>query len=322
VYEAEAERLNRPQLARPRLEGAADGPVIWTLRVPAEYQANTAGDASPIGGAGIDVRRAEALWRISALLAEQGRDQPAGAEWQQLAAAQRRFYECCRHAAQGLAASAALMDGDALRRPEISARLELLQESNHDQASQLEELLRQNRELAQAHGFEELRARAERQARPGAEGGTAAPAFVLLPAPAGAEGERTGGLGGSTLPEVGTPLHWYGEAETAVPHVQLTQAQTGRVRRALAASLLLLVVLLVAWVVAQFPDVLSWVRAFWPEQIALLGCIGWQAVGLNAVVVFLILVGVCSRLIALGQAAVALVRRWKPAPAPESAPPA
>jgi hypothetical protein len=328
VYDEEAERLSRPLLARPRLEGAADGPVLWTVQVPVGYQASAAGDAEPLSAGGMDVRRAEALLRLSALLAEQGRD-PAGTDRLQLAGVQRRFYECCRWAAQELAEARTLLEED-LRRPPLTARLEQLHESNNTLAERLQKLLEQNRQLAQAHGFEELRARAERQARAGASPDSLAAGqpFALLP-PAAADADRAAGPPGGPLPERGTPLHWQGDADTAAPRVALTGFQSGQVKRALAGSLLLVVVLLVAWVVAQYPGVLGWVRAFWPEQMALLGCAGWQTLGLNLVVVFLILLGVCARLIALAQVAFALLRRWTvpptggtPVPPTEPGPPA
>jgi hypothetical protein len=146
----------------------------------------------------------------------------------------------------------------------------------------------------------------------------------MFPVPAGGDGERIAGPRGGTLPERGVPLHWQGDPETPAPRLRLTLAQAGQTRQALAASLLLLVLLVVAWVVAHFPGIFAWVRAFWPEQMALLGCIGWQTLGPNLVVVFLILLGVCARLVVLVQAALALLRRWRPAAAAtgEAGPPA
>src|SRR5207249_1493117 len=37
AFDPEAEPLDRPLLQRPRLHDAADGPVVWTVHVPAAY---------------------------------------------------------------------------------------------------------------------------------------------------------------------------------------------------------------------------------------------------------------------------------------------
>ena len=117
---------------------------------------------------------------------------------------------------------------------------------------------------------------------------------------------------GGTLPEQGVPLHWQGEAGTFALRLQLVMMQSGQAKRALAASLLLLVVLLVAWIVS-LPGGAGLGAGVRPEQMALLGLLGWQTLGLNLVVVFVILLGVCARLIALVQVGVSLLRRWRPA---------
>ncbi|HXG11796.1 MAG TPA: hypothetical protein VNK04_18720 [Gemmataceae bacterium] len=352
VFDPEAERLDQPRLDRPRLEGVTEGPSLWTVHVPAGYRVSLDPESrswmtgasktqpqppqpQPVSGAGLDVARAEAFFRLSAHLVGQGR----GAD-RQLAIAQRRFYEYCRYAEQGLASAQALLAA-ASGPGGLASPLEELHESNQEAARRLQELFRQNRELAQKHGFEDLRAGAERQARAPEPAGSHRPLAppepagshrplapppprTMFPVPAGGDGERIAGPRGGTLPERGVPLHWQGDPETPAPRLRLTLAQAGQTRQALAASLLLLVLLVVAWVVAHFPGIFAWVRAFWPEQMALLGCIGWQTLGPNLVVVFLILLGVCARLVVLVQAALALLRRWRPAAAAtgEAGPPA
>ena len=67
--------------------------------------------------------------------------------------------------------------------------------------------------------------------------------------------------------------------------------------------------LVVVWAVAQFPGVLAWVRAFWPEQVALLGCVGWQTYGPALALLFLIILGVTARLLFLGRRLLVLLHR-------------
>jgi hypothetical protein len=88
----------------------------------------------------------------------------------------------------------------------------------------------------------------------------------------------------------------------------LTTTRSQQIRRALAASVLLAVVLVAAWVLAQFPGIRAWLRLLWPEQIILLGCLLWQALGPHMLLAFLILLGVCARLLYLGQW---LLRRFR-----------
>ena len=65
--------------------------------------------------------------------------------------------------------------------------------------------------------------------------------------------------------------------------------------------MLLAVLLLAVWWLAHFPGVLAWVRAFWPEQLALLGCLGWQTYGPALPLLLLVAVGVSARLLFLGR---------------------
>lgn len=321
-FGSDIEKLDQPILARPRIEGAAEGPQLWTVHVPAEYQASgrpprpssSEQEAELISRAGMEVCRAEAFFSLSRLLVEQGRDRE-GAVRQQLAALQKRFYESSRYANQGLNAAKTLLREEEPNYSRLTSRLEQLDESNLDFLDKLKELQNQNRQLAQAHGFEDLRARAERQAQSGGppEPLTSLYPLAQVPDATGLEGSRLPGTRSGVLPAFGTPMHWQGDPDSALPRVHLTPLRTGQTKRAFAASLLLLVLLLVAWIVSYFPGVLSWVRAFWPEQMALLGCIGWQTLGFNLVVAFLILLGLSARLIVLLQGSLSLLRRWKPA---------
>jgi hypothetical protein len=60
--------------------------------------------------------------------------------------------------------------------------------------------------------------------------------------------------------------------------------------------------------------VLAWVRAFWPEQLALLGCLGWQTYGPAPPLILLVVFGVAARLLFLARRLAALLHR----PAPDA----
>jgi hypothetical protein len=61
--------------------------------------------------------------------------------------------------------------------------------------------------------------------------------------------------------------------------------------------------------------VVSWLRALWPEQVMLLGGLGWQTTGPNLLVLFVLLLGVCGRLVLLGRWVLTRLRRPAPAAA-------
>ena len=54
--------------------------------------------------------------------------------------------------------------------------------------------------------------------------------------------------------------------------------------------------------------------AFWPEQVALLGCLGWQTYGPALPLLLLVAVGVSARLLFLGRRLLAVLHRPPPDP--------
>jgi hypothetical protein len=269
-----------------------------------------------INSAGLAVQRVEAFYRLSALLAEQNRDGSGDAR--QLAVLQRRFYRACQVASRALAAANLLVNEKAL--PEsLLNHLKVFHESNQALAARLDELHQRNQELARTYGFEFVRAQAEQQAKqaafPAEFTDPTVPA-ARYPASFGLESEPTFAPGGSPLPERGVPLRWEGDGDASAPLLQFTPVRSGQTMGALAISGLLLLLLAAAWVTAQVPGTSVWVRAFWPEQMVLLGCFGWQIFGLNLIVIFLISLGTCARLILLGQGILTLSRRWRPITVP------
>jgi hypothetical protein len=281
--------LERPNLDRPRLVEADDGPALWTLYLPPGYRLTAEAGARDVGrgearSAALDLYRAEAQLRVSEALAERPRDP------RPLAAAQQRFYLYCKHAERalrsGAAAGAAGPGGRTL-------------------GSWLQELQSQNRESAARHGFESERAEAEKQAQKGE---------------ATAEGSPRPAAVGPSLPEEGTALSWEAGPGGAAPRPELASEQGRRVRAALASSGQWLGLLAAVWFLAWSPLLLGWARAFWPELLALAGVAGWSLAGPTFVVLFLVLLGVVGRLLLAGQW---LRRRLhRAAPRPSTAGPA
>jgi hypothetical protein len=131
----------------------------------------------------------------------------------------------------------------------------------------LEDLLEQNRQLAQTQQWEEVRAAAEEQARNPLPGGR---------------------------PESGLATYW--QASSGVPALRLwlTSAEAASLPQTVLASLGWLLLLSGMWALSSFPRVLTWVRFFWPEQLAGLGLICGQFHGLAYI---LVLLGIGSRLV-------------------------
>src|SRR5262249_32647692 len=91
TFDANRESLEQPNLERPRLEGVADGTVLWTVQVPDGYRLDRQeGEVQPAHPAGQDLRRAAAQIHLSEVLAEQARLATNGRAADQLLAAQER----------------------------------------------------------------------------------------------------------------------------------------------------------------------------------------------------------------------------------------
>jgi hypothetical protein len=284
-----------PRLHMPYLDGVDDGPTAWTVHVPAGYRPAPAGEtlgqprrtAVPASAAGLELRRAACHYQLSAILASKLRAGDS-AVLASLASAQRRFYNACRNAEQNLA----MLDvgGDA------GPDGQLLGEW-------VGTMREENRQLARQHGFESLRAEAERQAQIQSR---ALSAETDLSDRAPAEGAEAAGIAGRLgawpddfLPQRGTPLYWQGAAGAASPRLQLNPIHARSTQRALGLSVAWLILLTAIGIAARLPNVRAWFRLFWPEQVALLGCLIWQAFGPNILLLFLIVTGICGRVILL-----------------------
>jgi hypothetical protein len=87
--------------------------------------------------------------------------------------------------------------------------------------------------------------------------------------------------------EQGRPLYWQGLTPQATPLVRFIPEEAIRTRQAWTLSTLLFVLLFAMWILWR-----SFRIAAWPEQLALLGCIGFILVGMTWGLFFLLLPGV------------------------------
>ncbi len=112
----------------------------------------------------------------------------------------------------------------------------------------------------------------------------------------------------------GTPMSWQMPPGAEPPMFQLTSRASQRTRQALADSGQWLGGLLVVWILALLPFLLTRLRLFWPEQIALLGLLGWHVAGLTIIVLGLLLIAACGRVFLLIRSLRTLFRARRPQP--------
>ena len=292
AFDPADEPFDRPRLDRPRLPGVEEGPVVGTVHLPAGYAVSFAPHSERVtstGLAALELARAAQYRLAESLAGAAGPAQPAA-----LARTQRRFYQLCRYAE-----AARQLTGPA-GPAEFEDKLRALKDDNS--------------RLARDHGFDPLRERAEREVEEAAPPAPDAAGPDDLP-----DTGFTAGALGDPLPQRGVPLRWQSGPETGAPHLVLTPVREHQTRRAVAATLLLGLLLVVIWALAYFPAMLAWARAFWPEQVALLGCLGWQTYGPSLPLLLLIALGISARLFLLGRRMLVFLRRPEAEPSHRSA---
>src|SRR6185437_7649877 len=298
----DAEPLDRPNLAAPEVGEALNGPDRGTVLTPAGWEPAKSTLASRLGrGAtregALALYRAEAQLRISQELCKQKRDSGAAAA---LAAAQRRFALYCLHARHALNMGA---NRGGVTGPAGQTLAEWLQKLQGD-----------NRELAGQNGFEEVRAGdvEGKSLRPGEldlsiEDDDLA-RFTASSSATRKDSER--GEVGRLLSRRGTPISWQARSRMEPPILHLTSRASQHTRQALAASGQWLGVLVVIWVLSFLPFLLARLRLFWPEQIALLGIIGWHLAGPTLIVLLLLFAALCGRVFLLARGLRLLFRKY------------
>ncbi len=288
VFGPEREPVAMPNLEQPRLLDAANGDTVWTVHVPSGYRIlPEAGETATDSAAGQDLRRANAQLLLSGLLSGHAIGKTDDTLGQQLLSAQERFYRYCRYAEYQLDLQGSLGAGAV---------------NGQRLAAWLQQLHAENKQLARTNRFETIRAQAENRAK-------LPPAFRKLPSAQDDQSNLATITPGGLLAEQGMPSYWRAEGGTLAPRLQLIPVAVQAKQHALGFSGLLIVLLLLAWIVSYFPRVVSTVRSLWPEQLVLLGLLGWQLLELDLVPVFLVLLGICARLIYLGRWALVLLSR-------------
>ncbi|MGE3807009.1 MAG: hypothetical protein AB7K24_20285 [Gemmataceae bacterium] len=162
----------------------------------------------------------------------------------------------------------------------------------------VKQLRERNLELARTGNFQSIRERAEQQARL-----------------AGAQETRPARLGIAPLfGERGTPVYLSEASSDAAPRLTILSLQGQRTRRNFELTVLFLVLLGTLVGVGLFPAAVAWQRRLWPEQMIVLGCLGWLALGPGWLFVFLVVLGVCGRLMLILAGTWRLLQRLAPQP--------
>jgi hypothetical protein len=298
---ADGESLTRPRVQSPVIDqaGPREGVVLWTIRIPTGYESvlPPKENRAPLrvsSVAAFGLARAEAQYRLSQSLAEASQSgAPLSAD--AFRAAQQRFFSAIRHAEYERHLGSAVAADDSFAGQSFDEWLQDLQ--------------KKNRQLGQTFKVvEPLQAEGEKLARSGAP----------LPTDDPGDGPELAGvvmIGGPAdggLPVRGVALRWQGRPEVGSPDLTLVSASETTRWQSIELTFLLALVLLVAWVLSSRPTLRVWVQAFWPEQLALLGCLGWQILGTSPLPLALVVVGLSARLLSLVRRGVARLASSQP----------
>jgi len=297
-YPDDTEPFARPNLADPELAGVTFvGPSemirpVWIIQVPTGYRvAQHDRRVQPEAAANAFLRRAAAQLYLSGFLADRASEGADSLLEQQLLSAQESFYRYTSQAQLALARKAAPVAGGGTTN---SARLE--------------ELLTQNKQLAQGHHFERIRALAESQAT------------LFFRSPEAIAKDRANRSQGSDFfcqewVEQGTPSYWEAATSDGLPQIQLIALEVQQTQRAFGLTGLILVVFLIAWTLPHFPRLVAWMRALWPEELILCALLGMLVYHPNLGFWLIVLFGILARLIYTTAWGLALLHRRMPATA-------
>jgi hypothetical protein len=289
IFNEMDEGLDQPNLQQPRLLDIVPAPAEWTIYVPGGYRLTASPlEIVPTNVAGRELRRAEAQLALSRLLTERGLEPANERLSRQLLTAQERFYRFCRSAEYRLALPPALR-GDGAEEKRLAVQLQQLQKANQ--------------QLAQTRHLEKIQLRAESEAKK-AKSSLANPRR----SDEGTE-EENRNCQSVFLADQGIPTYWHAEADTRVPSLHLVAVAADRTRRASGLTGLLVVAVLLAWVISYFPRIVRGIHALWPEEMVLLGLLGWYWGHAEAVFGLLILAGLGARLCYMGHWALSWLNR-------------
>jgi hypothetical protein len=286
------EPIDVPFLAGPRLEGVAEGPVFWTVHVPAGYQtvrSELERDAEAASAAALNLWRAAVQLQVASRLIERARDDNEPAPAAALRSVRQRFKRLCRQVEYELAAPGVAARGTGPNGQSLPAWLA--------------ELRDQFRTLAAANPTELGKGEAADSPADGVESSaTPLSSFPFALAPF----------------ERGLPNYWQAPSGQSAPRVRLTAGAARETREAVTRSALLVVLLLAIWIVSYFFRAVAW-----PEQLVLLGCVGTVLFGspLGQLFVLVVAAGLIARLVLLARWARAAWRQRR-SPVVEAAKPA
>jgi hypothetical protein len=291
VFPDADESLDRPNLARPRL--VADGTkvtdfrTLWTVHVPAGYRIE--GEGRPGGhnqssnAAERDMRRADALGRLTSLLAEKRQAELAEPGYSgdlarpPLLTSQEWFLWYWQRSSYQLGPA-------AKNRPQVAVDSRRLADS-------LAALRRSNVELLKRPELKAIGDEGEKRTRngvlpPGAAGMSLGPApeNIYLP---------------MELTDKGLPTFWKTDAKTGSPRLQLGTGEEEHLEHGVLATVLVLLPVLAAWALSFVPQVLALLQKTWPEQIVVLGVAAWLALGLPSMGIAVMVLGGLARLFLL-----------------------
>ncbi|HMC66199.1 MAG TPA: hypothetical protein VKI65_14780 [Gemmataceae bacterium] len=265
AFDEDQESLHRPRLDQPRVDGRADGPVLWRIDVPPGYRLEANKDApdqsaSRASPAGQELRRAAAFLQLYRTLASRAKAGHADEVGLQLAAAGNQFQRFCKYAEERIALSAnTIADQGPQGQPLAAWREELLQQFQQEAAGpQAGADLRPADEPEPDHAV------------PESGGNSTGPATALDTAP--------------TLLERGRSALFHGEASGSPLTVELTPEATIRWRETWVLSAIAVGLVLA---IGAMSSVFG--TAAWPERLALLGILGLVALGPESGWLFLLL---------------------------------
>ena len=197
-----------------------------------------------------------------------------GADGAALAETQRQFYAECRRCKQALEiAPAEPTSGWPVGRGPLESLMDLLQ---------------RNKDLAEKRHFESVRATAERQAEE-------------------AEPERT-----NLWEAKGRPLYARQDGGEPAPVLTLRRTELDQRQKAWTFTWIGLGILLLVELFSLSRTATTLLRFTWPEQVALLGLVGWWAAGATWVVLGLLLLAIGARALVVLNGFTRLARRPPP----------
>ncbi|HLN30033.1 MAG TPA: hypothetical protein VK395_19985 [Gemmataceae bacterium] len=291
----ETEPFARPNLADPELAGVSfTGPSemirpAWIIQVPSGYRVvQHDRNVQPEVAVNGSLRRAAAQLYLSGFLADRASEGADRILEQQLLNAQENFYRYTSQAQLALTRKGA---------PAAAGGTDI--------AARLEELLSQNKQLAQGHHFEQIRTLAESQAT------------VFFRSPEAISRDRANRSQGTDFfcqewAEQGTPSYWEAGASDGMPQIQLIALEVQQTQRAFGLTGLILVLFLIAWTLPHFPRLVAWMRTLWPEELISFVLLGMLVYHPNLGFWLIVLFGILARLIYTTAWGLAILHRRMP----------